>query len=305
MDIRRFYVVSPRGERGPFSVEELTEELKAGSITAQQQVRTGMGTMIGTVREVLAAPDLVWNPMDTTTAGLSAVVVAQRRNRTFSLVILAMTLVPATAVYLFLSPTHVAPPPSRTTSDSVIVPPPPPLTPSPVPVNEPAKPPPSSPIAAPAVMKPAVPPSPPAPVSSPALARSADVVRLTASTATVTVPGARLQGRDTPVPHIGTWNSSEGAVEWKTSLAPGRYAVTLTYACNKSGAGALIVVSAGGASCSEPARDHTSWNDFKPHTFTDPLEITSAGETTIQVKPGTRKSSAFMKLAEMSLRRLP
>src|SRR4051812_33555855 len=56
MDIRRFYVVSIRDERGPFSIEELAEELDAGRITATQQVRTGMGTMLGSVREVIETP---------------------------------------------------------------------------------------------------------------------------------------------------------------------------------------------------------------------------------------------------------
>lgn len=305
MDVRRFYVVSPRGERGPFSVEELTEELKTGSITSHQQVRTGMGTMIGTVREVLDAPDLVWNPMDTTAAGLSAVVVAQRRNRNLSLVILALTLVPAITIYLLLSSKPAVPSAHKTTSESAPLPPAPPVhLPATVPSPEVVKPLANTPShtsspSTPAALKSptVVPPQSNSPTSSD--------VRLTALTATVTVPGARVQGRDTPIPHVGSWNNSEGAVEWKTSLAPGRYAVTLTYACNKSGAGALILVSAGGASCSEVTRDHGSWNDYKPHTLNESLVISQAGDTTIQVRPGSRKSSAFMKLAEISLRRLP
>ena len=60
MDVRRFYVISPRGERGPFSVEELHEELAAGRITSTQQVRTGMGTMLGNVREVINTPEVMW-----------------------------------------------------------------------------------------------------------------------------------------------------------------------------------------------------------------------------------------------------
>jgi hypothetical protein len=304
MDIRRFYVVSPRGECGPFSIEELAEELRSGHVTGQQQVRTGMGTMIGTVREVLDAPDPMWNPMDSTAAGLSAVVVAQRRNRNLSLVILGMTLIPATALYFFLSPGQVAAPP-RTSSERIpasMAPPAPAATTvrSENTVRPPADAPSSSPTAAaPAAVKPTT-----AAIST-TPAMSSDLVRLTALTAIVTVPGARLQGRDTPIPHIGTWNSQEGGVEWKTRLAPGRYAVTLTYACNKSGAGAMIVVSAGRARCSEPTRDHASWDNYQPHTFADPLVITEEGDTTIQVRAGSRKSSAFMKLAEVSLRRLP
>jgi len=58
MDHRRFYVIgAATGEQGPFSMEELAEAARDGVVSGSDQVRTALGTMVGTVGSVLAGSD--------------------------------------------------------------------------------------------------------------------------------------------------------------------------------------------------------------------------------------------------------
>jgi hypothetical protein len=51
--VRRLYVIALGEEHGPFDLERLAEELAAGRVQPGDQVRTGMGTPMGTVAEVM------------------------------------------------------------------------------------------------------------------------------------------------------------------------------------------------------------------------------------------------------------
>lgn len=54
VDHRRFYVIgAATGEQGPYSLEELSEAARAGAVAATDQVRTALGTRVGTVGSVL------------------------------------------------------------------------------------------------------------------------------------------------------------------------------------------------------------------------------------------------------------
>ena len=127
-------------------------------------------------------------------------------------------------------------------------------------------------------------------------------ITLSAITATITSKSARLQGKDSSNPHIGSWNDREGGLVWTTTISQaGRYSVTITYACNRSGAGGMAKVSAGPAAISETVVDTGSWDTFAPHTLRQPLEITQAGEVTITLEAEVKKSAAFMKFSSLVL----
>jgi len=54
VDHRRFYVIgAATGEQGPYSLEELAEAARAGEVAGTDQVRTALGTRVGTVGSVL------------------------------------------------------------------------------------------------------------------------------------------------------------------------------------------------------------------------------------------------------------
>jgi len=323
MDTRRFYVVSPRGELGPFTVEELIEELEAGRITATHPVRTGMGTMLGSVRKVLDTPEAMWNTAESG-SGLSPVAMAQRRNRIVSVTILGLTLVPALMLIAFLgagtTTTVTASTPTATASPDIPQPPPRSQTavPSSVPVRPPAgnsvgtPPPPSASTSSSPSSKPRAFTSTPDPLAVAAIAdgpiRQAanGVLRLTASTATITSKGARLQGKGTDNPHIGSWNFGEGGVEWEALIdRPGSFEVTITYACNRSGAGSKINFSADNRSISDLTVDTSSWDAFKPHRLSQPLTISRAGLIKFTLVPNHKKNAAFMKLSGVLLTPVP
>src|ERR1043165_5733772 len=54
MNARRFYVLNDHGETGPFDEDELRAAVQEGLIAATDHVRSGMGTAMGTVDQVLA-----------------------------------------------------------------------------------------------------------------------------------------------------------------------------------------------------------------------------------------------------------
>ncbi len=306
MDVRRFYVISPRGEQGPFSVEELNEEFSAGRVTPQQQVRTGMGTMLGTVREVLIAPEALWNTAESG-SGLTAVAVAQRRTRMVSLVILGLTLVPALLVMFLLGDKQPGntggsasafTAPAAPTGPTPRVIPPPPAAVTPIPST-------SSPSARPATAT-----TTPSTASRSEAATNTGVVRqqangvltLTATSAIITSEGARLQDKGGDNPHIGSWNNKDGGLEWNSHITkPGRFRVVMTYACNRSGAGAILTLAAGGTSLNDTVQDTGSWDIYKPHTLARELTIATSGPVTISLSPHEKKSSAFMKLSGIVL----
>lgn len=308
MDVRRFYVISPRGEQGPFSVEELNEELAAGRVMAQQQVRTGMGTMIGTVREVLIAPEALWNTAETG-SGLTAVAMAQKRTRLVSLVVLGLTLVPALSLMLLLGwgqetntrgdSASKTPAAETRPAPSVALPPPPAA-----PVHTTTSPA-SRPAAATTNTTPA--PRPETATSTAVVQQEANgVLTLSAASAIITSKTARLQGKGGDKPIIGSWNDKDGGVEWKTLITrPGKFRVVVTYACNRSGAGAILKLAAGDGFINGVLQDTGSWDIYKPHTLAQPMTIATTGPVTISLSPQEKKSSAFMKLVGIVLTPVP
>jgi hypothetical protein len=322
MDVRRFYVVSQRDQRGPFTVEELIEELDAGRITATQQVRTGFGTMLGSVRDVIDTPQAMWNTAESGSA-LSSVDIAQRRNRILSLVILGLTLIPALTLIAFLgsgttavsasTPSTSLPPPPHS---QTVAPLPDPVRPTvqrpaetstPTPTPTPTTTASTSPVPKPPVVT-SVPEPHPVAVSENVIVRQSTdgIVRLTASSATITAKGARLQAKGTANAHIGSWNDGEGGVEWEAMIdRPGSYEVTITYACNRSGAGVGMNISAGDQAISDLTVDTGSWDVFKPHRLSQPITISKAGSIKVFLAPINKRASAFMKLSGIRLTPIP
>lgn len=65
-DYRRFFVITSRGEVGPFTVDDLKEEVAAQRITRTDRLRTAFGANLGTVGEAVGpAPRNQRRPSDT------------------------------------------------------------------------------------------------------------------------------------------------------------------------------------------------------------------------------------------------
>lgn len=288
-------------------MEELNEELAAGRVTPMQQVRTGMGTMIGTVREVLIAPEALWNTAETG-SGLTAVAMAQKRTRMVSLVVLGLTLVPALSLMLLLGwgqetttrGASTTPAAETKPTPSLALPPPPSVAPVHT-TSSPASRPPA------ATTNPTSAPRPEPATSAGVVQQEANgVLTLSASSAIITSKTARLQGKGGDNPIIGSWNDKDGGVEWKTHVTrPGKFRVVVTYACNRSGAGAILKLAAGDGFINGVLQDTGSWDIYKPHTLAQPMTIATTGPVTISLSPQEKKSSAFMKLVGIVLTPVP
>jgi hypothetical protein len=100
MDPRRFYVITTRkGEHGPYTQEELRAVLDQGLIERQHQLRTSVGTMLGTVASQL--------PSASQPRARSGMDSGQRRARRFnklSLLVVIITLLLAGAIAASLRP---------------------------------------------------------------------------------------------------------------------------------------------------------------------------------------------------------
>ena len=82
---------------------------------------------------------------------------------------------------------------------------------------------------------------------------------------------------------------------------PGSFLVTITYACNRSGAGSELSFSANDHSVTDLTRNTGTWDDYKPHQLSQPLTISKAGVVKFRLAPIKKKSAAFMKLRQVVL----
>jgi hypothetical protein len=108
MDPRRYYVITTDGEAGPFTQEELRDALDQGVIGPRQQVRTSLGTMLGTVASQLPSAS------QARPSGMDS---GQRRVRQFnkfSLLVVFITLLLAALIAVSLRPAAAAAPSAPT-----------------------------------------------------------------------------------------------------------------------------------------------------------------------------------------------
>jgi hypothetical protein len=106
MNARRFYVVNDHGETGPFDEDELRSAVAEGVIALTDHVRSGMGTAMGTVAQVLGgAPSVQAEVEDDVQDGAP-----RRVGERWSLVILVVVgIVAAVLVKAWTQPVEIQP----------------------------------------------------------------------------------------------------------------------------------------------------------------------------------------------------
>jgi alpha-L-fucosidase len=101
--------------------------------------------------------------------------------------------------------------------------------------------------------------------------------------------------------NIGFWTDPKDTVKWAMEgVKPGRYRVSVTYACDKGAGGATYRVTAGRASVKGTIRETGSWTEF----VTDELGSVSVGgrgRLTVRVVPGKMPGFAVMNLRSVTL----
>ncbi len=300
MDVRRYYVVTGVGEQGPFRLSELREALASGTFSGSEPVRTGMGTMLGSVDEVLTTPETAWDPAESG-SGATAIPFLRSR-RLLPLTILVLAFVPALVLLGLLGRGN--PPATQTTAKpevrTVVIPPPPQI------VAAPTRPPVPIPMMKPTVMPPGLLPvaDPPRAAVVPDLVVRQDgagVLVIGAEFATIVDNRARIQGKGSPHPYIGSWNDKTGHIAWTVLVTrPGRFQVTLAYACAPTGAGATYHLRIGEVKITGVMQSTTSWDVYESVPLGE-VTITQTGELPMTITSGARTGSALMKLRTITL----
>ena len=104
-------------------------------------------------------------------------------------------------------------------------------------------------------------------------------------------------GRD----NIGFWTDPKDTVKWMVAgVKPGRYRVSVTYACEKGTGGATYAVKAGRASVSGTVKETGSWTDFVTDELGS-LAVSGRGPLTLRVVPGKMPGFAVMNLKAVVL----
>jgi hypothetical protein len=303
MNGRRFYVIVAEGERGPFSHEELREALEAREITQRDQVRSGMGTALGTVGEVLArssssAPPLIGQ----TTDGLPPV----RVFRPLPLVILGVSVVPAVILLVLLrAPGGEVVPGNRPDSTPAPVaevpktPAPLPITPAPSPSTNP-------------------PPAKPVPTPTTSASPSVQATK-TGEPSKFVSPEAdgrlllRAEVAHLKGPDITKVDSSEGisvkgwkvginSAAWLVQFAnPGTYRVVARYACPDNLAGGEVEFGVGnGRRLRHVVVGTGTWANQRDFTL-GTVKLNLKGTRSVMVEPIAAKGQDVWSLSAITL----
>lgn len=95
--------------------------------------------------------------------------------------------------------------------------------------------------------------------------------------------------------NLGYWESEDDHASWTVVVTqPGRYEVTLDYACDTSAAGKEYVLQAGSSQLTGQVAGTGTWDNYR-QTKVGTLEL-SAGEQTIVMRPRTKPGGAMIDL---------
>ena len=118
-------------------------------------------------------------------------------------------------------------------------------------------------------------------------------------------PDAKLTGANITLEgnsHIGSWTEPDAMATWAMDVpAPGRYAISVLYACTEDYGGSDVVVSVGRqrVTAQVPANS-TSWTDFKVLQLGE-MELNQVGDTVCTVGFGENKGKALFNLKTVIL----
>jgi uncharacterized protein DUF5077 len=117
-------------------------------------------------------------------------------------------------------------------------------------------------------------------------------------------PDARIIGKDPRFEdeNIGYWTNQNDYVEWKFQVkAPGKFTVSIDYACHSASAGADYEAVVGNRRLQAKVAATASWRDFRLMEL-GTIEIDRPGVATLQVKPVKLDKGALMNLRNVFLR---
>ena len=135
--------------------------------------------------------------------------------------------------------------------------------------------------------------------NTPATIRPAADGSLAAPAASARIYGPRII-LESQYKNLGWWSSEEDRAEWTLVIAtPGKYAVALDYACDRTSAGNELTVSAAGKSLRGKVAASGTWDDYRTWEL-GTLEL-PAGEVTLVIRSAGPIQGALIDLRGLKL----
>src|SRR6185312_1139639 len=130
------------------------------------------------------------------------------------------------------------------------------------------------------------------------------VAQLPDGSVQLSAPDGKIVGKNAQFEdeNIGYWTNQNDYVEWKfQTKSPGKYTVSVDYACPPVSAGADYEVVIGDQRLLAKVAATASWRDFRPLDL-GTVEIDRPAISTLQVKPVKLEKGALMNLRNVFLR---
>ncbi|MEN8862626.1 MAG: hypothetical protein ABF315_05505, partial [Lentimonas sp.] len=116
---------------------------------------------------------------------------------------------------------------------------------------------------------------------------------------TLEAKAAKLSGKENRLQnteYIGYWTDASDTATWTLNVpAPGKYAVKLLYACQKSCAGSTAKLTVGGKTLTTKVSATKSWEDFKLLEM-GIIDLNQVGATDCTIGFGAEKRKALFNL---------
>ncbi len=144
-------------------------------------------------------------------------------------------------------------------------------------------------------------------VGRPRVAGPARVIRPSASgVVTLAAHDATTRGqvlRYEPQPHkntLGYWSRAEDWCQWRFQAPAGRYDVEILQGCGQGHGGSEVALIVGGREIIFTVEETGHFQNFRNRSL-GTIELTSAGEQTLQLRPRTKKAGAVMDVRQVRL----
>ena len=103
---------------------------------------------------------------------------------------------------------------------------------------------------------------------------------------------------------VGYWTDASSTVSWKPNVQrAGRYAVALTYACDRGSGGSTFTVACAGSRLTGTVAETGSWTTFRTLDL-GTLEL-GPGSQTVTVRASSKPGLAVMNLRSLTLKPVP
>jgi alpha-L-fucosidase len=128
---------------------------------------------------------------------------------------------------------------------------------------------------------------------------------ITLKAADATIVGATAQLEGTGEPNVGYWTNAADYLTWSVKVTtPGRFSVSLTYACDPGSAGSTFALSAGASTLNGQTQSTGSWSTYIVAPL-GTIDVAQAGTLSFELRPKSKAGLAVMNFRTLALKPMP